>query len=137
MSYFINPVEEDRCVFVSYEGEMPARELSAAGYEAHGVLNSRHWRRIVVDVTALRSVPSGTELFDFANGISTGVPADTRVALVVLPEQKRQARRIEYAARKRGVSLSSFLDPERATVWVKNTPGPQHGSLAGHERTWS
>jgi hypothetical protein len=67
MSYFINPVGEDRCVFLSYEGEMPAVELSAARYEADAVLDQRRWHRLVVDVTQLQSVPTVPELFDFAS----------------------------------------------------------------------
>jgi hypothetical protein len=49
MSYFINPAEDDRCLSVSYEGEMPPVELSAARYEANGVLDQRHWDRMVVE----------------------------------------------------------------------------------------
>jgi len=137
MSYLINPVEEDRCVFLSYEGEMPAVELSAARYEANGVLNRRRWKRIVVDVTSLRSVPSSVELFDFASGFSSGIPPETRVALVVLPEQERHAKIIETAARKRGVTLNSFLDPEKATAWVKKTVVPQSAHFAKREKAWS
>ena len=69
MSYFINPVGEDRCVFLSYEGETPAVELSAARYEADAVLDRRHWHRLVVDVTQLQSVPTALELFDFCQRI--------------------------------------------------------------------
>jgi len=137
MSYFINPVEEDRCVFLSYEGETPALELSTARYEANGVLNRRRWKRIVVDVTALRSVPTAAELFDFASGFSSGVSPETRVAIVVLPEQERHARVIETAARKRGVTLNSFLDPEQAIVWVKNSTAPQPANVGKREKAWS
>ena len=126
MSYLINPVTEDRCVYLSYEGEMSARELSAARYEANGVLNRRHWKRIVVDVTALVCIPTSAELFDFAAGFSSGVPQQTRVALIVLPEQEKEARIAEATARKRGVSLTSFVDPEEAANWVKDSAYPQH-----------
>ncbi len=34
MSYFINPVEEEQCVFLTYEGEMPPIEAVAVRYEA-------------------------------------------------------------------------------------------------------
>lgn len=71
MSYFINPVGDYRCAFPSYEGEMPAAELSAARYEVHAVLEQRRWHRLVVDVTQLQSVPTVPELFDFANGLET------------------------------------------------------------------
>ena len=129
MSYFINPVEEDRCVFLSYEGRLPAAELSTARNAADGVLNERHWRRMVVDVTQLQSVPAWPELFDWAHGLSRDVAQPTRVALVIRPEQMRRAKSVEKIARNRRVFLTYFLDPEKATAWVKQT-----GSL-GRNRT--
>lgn len=121
MSYFINPVEEEQCVFLSYEGEMPAREMSAARYEASGVLNGRQWNRIVVDLTALRSILTKAQLFDFAIGLSSGTPAEARVALVVRPEQKRHVNLLQKVARNKGLRLTSFLDPDRATLWVEQS----------------
>ena len=41
MSYSINPVGEDRCIFLSYEGEVPIAELSAARYETDAMLDQR------------------------------------------------------------------------------------------------
>ncbi len=41
MSYFINPHEADRCVFLSYQGELPPVALPAARYEAKGELIQR------------------------------------------------------------------------------------------------
>jgi hypothetical protein len=101
MSYFINPVREDRCVFLSYEGETPAVELSAARYEADAVLDRRRWHRLVVDVTQLQSVPTALELFDFASGLSSNI------------------------ARRGRVFLTYFLDPGKAALWVKQSPGRQ------------
>jgi hypothetical protein len=51
MTYFIKPIEEERGVSLSYEGEIPPREIAAARYEAHGLLNARRWTRVTVDVT--------------------------------------------------------------------------------------
>jgi hypothetical protein len=121
MSYFINPVEEDRCVFLSYEGTMPAEELSTARNAADGMLNERHWRRMVVDVTQMQSVPPWPELFAWAHGLSKDVAQPTRVALVIRPEQMRRAKSVEKAARNRRVFLTYFLDPKKATAWVKQT----------------
>ena len=60
MSYFINPVGEEQCVFLTYEGEMPPVEAVAVRYEATGALAVRHWNRIVVDFTELRVNSTGT-----------------------------------------------------------------------------
>ena len=121
MAFFINPVEAEQCVFLSYEGEMPPREFASARYEAQGLLKTRRWSRIVVDVTQLQSVPTPPQLFDFAKGLAVQAPRDARVALVIRPEQVRQANLVEKVARKDGVFLTYFLDPDRAVHWVKRT----------------
>ena len=58
MSYLINPVENENCVFVCYQGQMPSAELSAARSEANRELAQRHWNRLVVDLTQLQSAPT-------------------------------------------------------------------------------
>ena len=121
MSYIINPVEEDPCVFLSYEGEMPVAEFSAARSEANGVLDERHWNRLMVDVSRLQSAPNARELFDLAKGLSSSVSRPTRVALVVRPEQEPHARLLQKAARTRRVFLAYFLAPERAVSWMRQT----------------
>jgi hypothetical protein len=121
MSYFIHPVAEDRYVFLSYEGEMPAADLSAARYEADALLDQRHWHRLVVDVTQLESAPRTSVLIDFAAGLSATVSRARRVALVVRPEQERLARLLQKVARRGRFFLTCFLDPEKATAWIKQS----------------
>ena len=121
MAYFIKPIEEERCVLLSYDGEMPPRDIAAARYEAHGVLNARRWSRMMVDLTRLRFVPTSAQLFDFAKGFAGQVPPDARVAVLVRPEQVRDASLVEKVARKVGVFLSWFVDPEKAALWMKRS----------------
>ena len=121
MSYFINPVADDRCVFVSYEGVMPSAELSVARREANGVLDERNWNRIVVDVTQLLSLPTPALLFDHTKAIAAEVPRGARVALLVRPDQVQSARLVERIARSDGVLLTYFLDPDEAALWVKQS----------------
>ena len=125
MSYFINPVGEDRCVFLSYEGEMPAVELSAARHETDAMLDQRQWHRLVVDITQLQTVPRTPELIDFAGGLSSTVSRARRVALVVRPEQERLARLLQKFARRGRLFLTYFLDPDKANLWVKQSPRRQ------------
>ena len=134
MSYFINPVGEDRCVFLSYEGEMPAVELSAARYEADAVLDQHRWHRLVVDVTQLQSVSTVPELFDFASGLSSNVCRTRRVALVVRPEQEPHARLVQKVARRGRVFLTYFLNPDKAALWVKQSPRRQIMGRNGKEK---
>ena len=73
MSYFINPVGEDWCVFLSYEGETPVVELSAARYGGGrragsaplALLGSGHHLNCSL-------CPLSLELFDFAQRIVLG-----------------------------------------------------------------
>jgi hypothetical protein len=119
MSYFINPVEEDQCVFLTYEGEMPPIEAVTVRYEAIGLLAAKRWNRIVVDVTALRSFPTAAELFEFARSLSSDMPRTVRVALVIHPERATHARLAGNFARNEGGYLSFFSDVEEAAAWVK------------------
>src|SRR5262245_47413013 len=133
MAYFIKPIEEERCMTLSYEGEIPPREIAAALYEAHGLLNARRWNRIMVDLTQLRSVPTAPQLFDFAKEFAGQISTNARVALVVRPEQVRQANFVEKVARKDGVFLSYFLDTGKAALWMQRSQalrrrlGPEPG----------
>jgi hypothetical protein len=128
VSHFINAVDEDQCVFLSHEGEMPAFEILAAAREANGVLDQRQWNRLVVDVTQLHSVLAPVELFNLAQGLSRQVSRRVRVALVVRPNQARHANLVEKIARNGRVFLTYFLDPERAIGWVKQNGLPGHDS---------
>ena len=119
MSYCVNPVEEDRCVIVSYAGEMPSVELSAARREAHGVLGRQNWSRMLVDLTQLQSHPTPAQLFDHSKAIASEVGRGVRVALLVRPDQGQSARLVERIARSDGVFLAYFLDRDKAMAWVK------------------
>ena len=135
MSYSIKPVGEDRCIFLSYEGEMPAVELSAARCETDAILDQRQWHRLVVDVTQLQSVPRTSELIDFAGGLSSTVSQARRVALVVRPEQERLAELLQKVARRGRLFLTCFLDPRKAALWVKqSTPNRQKLGRSGNEK---
>jgi hypothetical protein len=119
MSYLIKPVDEDRCVFLSYEGETPAVELSAARRETDAMLDQRQWHRLVVDVTHLQSLPRTSEILGFASGLSSTVSRARRVAVVIRPEQERQASLFQRAARRGRFFLTCFVDPAKAAHWVK------------------
>ena len=121
MTCSIQPIEEERCVCLSYEGEISPREIAAARYEAQALLNARGWSRVVVDLTRLQSIPTSPHLFDFAKGFAGPLPPDARIALVVCPEQVRNAKVIEKVARKSGVFLSYFIDPRKAALWMQRS----------------
>ena len=119
MSYFINPIKEEECVFLTYEGDLSLIEIIAARYEANALLARKRWKRIVLDITELQSLLTAQELFEVAKGLSEDLPRNARIALVVRPEQEGHAKLIESAARNEGVVLGFFFDVEQATTWVK------------------
>jgi hypothetical protein len=124
MPYFINPVKEDQCLFLTYEGEMPPIEIAAVRYEATGLLAAKHWNRMVVDVTELRFMPMTFELLNFGRNQTRELPRSTRIALVVRPEQANQVNRLKNVTRSDRVSLAWFYDAEDATAWVKSVMCP-------------
>jgi hypothetical protein len=122
MSCLINPVKKDQCVFVTHEGKMTRVEIMAARYEANELLSQNRWNRMVVDIAELRSTPMTLELIDLASDLSSDLPPSTRVALVVRPDQVEDAKLVERVARIEGVFLSYFLDPDKAALWVRQSP---------------
>ena len=127
MPYFINPIEDEKCIFLTCEGEMLPAEAVAIRYEAIGLLAAKGWNRIVVDGTELKSVSTALESFEFARELSSELPRSARIALVVRPEQARPAELARKTVPYEGALLSVFSDPEFAAAWVK-APRP-------HERT--
>jgi hypothetical protein len=133
MPYLINPVENDRCVFVSYAGEMPSVELSTVRGEANRLLGQRRWGRLVIDVTQLQSAPTPAQLFDQTKAIAAEVPRGVRVALLIRPDQLEAARLIERIARHDGVVLAYFHDAAKALAWVKPREATQPTARATQE----
>jgi hypothetical protein len=111
-------------VYVSYQGEPDPRELAAATGEAYTLLRTRHWARIVMDLTRLRSVLTGVQVFDFATASVARLPSGARVALAVRLDQIEHASLVEKIARADGVLCASFPNREQAAVWVKETNPP-------------
>jgi hypothetical protein len=119
----INPVKADQCVFVTYAGKMTRVDIMAARYEANELLSMKRWNRIVVNIAGLQSTPMTMELIDLASDLSSDLPPSTRIALVVRPDQLKDAKLVENVARIEGVLLTHFLDPDMAAFWVKQSPG--------------
>lgn len=126
MPYFINPVEEEKCVFLTHEGEMSMAEAAAAREEAGELLTAKQWNRIIVDITAVRSLLKGLELFKLGEAISETLPPCARIALVVRADQTKGARLIEQVARNSGAFLTFFTDVRKAEAWVRGDPLSSH-----------
>jgi len=122
VSYFINLVEEERCLSLTFEGEMPSIETAAARQEVAELLAARRWNRIIVDITAMRSVPKAVELFDLGGALSRSMPRSPWIALVGRSDQVKHARLLETVARNGGAFLTFFIDAEKAEAWVRGDP---------------
>jgi hypothetical protein len=119
MSYFINPVKGDQCVFITCEGELSIIEVMSVQCEANALLASSQWNQIVVDITGLKSTSAAHELLELARGLSADFLEIVRIALVVLPGQIKRAKAIENIARNEGLFLMTFLEVEEARSWLK------------------
>jgi hypothetical protein len=122
MPYSINPVKADQCVFVTYEGKLTPVEIMAARYEASALLAKKRWKQIVVNIARLQSTPTTMELIHLASDLSSDLPPGTRIALVVRPDQVKDAKLVERVARIEGVFLTHFPEPDQAVLWVKQSP---------------
>jgi hypothetical protein len=126
MSYYISLIEEDQCVFLNYEGEMPAADAEYAQQEVNELLGEKRWNRLVVDATELHSASTTLELFDFAENLCLGLPRGVWIALVFRPDQVKYAQLVENIARNRGVILKCFADVDNANNWVQVAPATLH-----------
>jgi hypothetical protein len=124
VSCFINPVHEDQCVFVTYEGEMTPAEIMAARCETNTLLLVKRWKRIVVDATELRTIPPTLELIDLTSDLSSELPLSTRIALIIRFDQVNHGKLAERVARTESMILTYFFDVEEATTWVKGVKPP-------------
>ncbi len=118
MPYFIIPYEKESCVFLTCNGYMPLTEATDAWQEAHSWLATRRWRRVLVDVTALRTAPEMGQLFDLAKLIWRDFPQGGRIALVVRWDQSRFAKLLETLVRSVGMYLTVFVSEEQAEAWI-------------------
>jgi hypothetical protein len=119
MSCVINPVTQDQCVFLTYEGEISPVEIMAARYEANAVLSKRHWSRIVLDIRRLKFPLNCRALLELTSGVSMVLPHKVQVALLAKPEQIHRANFSANLVRTGGVSLTNFSDAQQAWTWAR------------------
>ena len=122
MSSFIVPA--DKCVFLTCEGDMPLAEMTAAWREVQTVFTETGWKRVLIDVTALRTDFDMKELFDLAKLFWRDFPQFGRIALVVRWDQTRFAKSLEMLVRTVGIYLSVFVSEEQAEAWILEKARP-------------
>jgi hypothetical protein len=119
MAHFINPINEGQCLALTYTGELAPLEVVAARYAITEMLETKHWNRLMMDVTSLSATQTALVLFDLAGGAFAGVPHNTRIAIVVQPEEVRRARILETPPQEKGVAIAIFKDASNATRWLQ------------------
>ena len=116
MSYFIVPADD--CVFLTCEGDLPLPEMTAAWREVQTVFTETGWKRVLIDVTTLRTDLDMKELFDLAKLFWQDFPQFGRIALVIRWDQTRFAKSLEMLVRTVGIYLSVFVSEEQAEAWI-------------------
>ncbi len=129
MPCFISPVEDQRCLRLSLEGEIRPRDLAVMGYEARRRAKARHWSRIVVDMTQLQSSLTPPQLLDLAEILAGQAGRRGRLAFVGRPDHTRQVGWAADVARRSGLCLAYFRDPEKAARWMRPALAPARTKL--------
>ena len=126
MPYFIIPDEKQDCVFLTCEGDMSLVEIRTAWSEVRGLLATTQWRRVLLDITALRTRPDSEQLFDLGNLIRRDFPLSGRIALAVRWDQAGFGKLLEMSVRTLGVYLKMFVNQEQAEAWILGEPPHNH-----------
>jgi hypothetical protein len=92
-------------------------------FAANKYLVVKHWNRIIVDIRNLQLMPTTMEVIALASDLSSDLPRSARIALVVRPDQVKDAKLVERIARIEAVFLANFLNPDEAALWVKQSTG--------------
>ncbi len=103
---------------MTYDAAAEVSETSMARRSVAELLLENRWKRVLVDVTAMKSVPKAAELFDLGSSLSQTLPRSARVALVARADQARHAKLLETVVRSHGALLTWFSDPQRARAWL-------------------
>lgn len=122
MSYYVEPVEQWRCILLSYAGDLQPDALDVSRRDVKELLHGRHWNRIIIDVTHLSWIRTPPQLLAVSCAWASEVPQAGRVALVVRPEQVHAAGLLEKHARSKRVFLTYFTQLPQAINWVTRAP---------------
>ena len=116
MSYLIVP--SYRYVFLVCEDDMTLAEITTAWREVQDALAGMRKKRVLVDVTALKSSLEIKELFDLAKILWRDFPESGRIALVIRWDQARFAKLLEMLVRTVGLYLTAFVSGDQAEAWI-------------------
>ena len=105
-------------MFLTCEGEVTLNELTAVWREVRTVLAENGKKRILVDVTTMKTSPQMEELFDLAKLLWREFHQGGRIALVVRWDQTWFAKSLEMLVRNVGVYLNVFVSEEQAEAWI-------------------
>jgi hypothetical protein len=126
ISHGINSVPKPQGPLASRETDITLTEAESGQQAIVQLLASHQPTRLLIDATAIRSVPTPSHLFDLVKSLSRSLHRAARVALVVRPDQVRHGRLIEHAARKAGAFLTYFTDRQKAQRWLRGPTFQRH-----------
>jgi hypothetical protein len=125
MPFITTPLEKDRCLLVTYTGRSSMDDLMSGRFATSRYLSRKGWSRVVVDISALQTIPSIMEIINLASDLSSDLPRDARIALVAGAGQAEYARLVERVARIENVNFHLFWEMAQARAWVEEEH--QHG----------
>jgi len=129
MIYTVIPSQSEKCVFLTCRGDLTLSEMTTAWREVRLALAELGWKRVLVDVTALKRSPDIGELFDLAKLFWRFFPQPGRMALVVRWEQSTPAKLLENWLRSVGVNMTVFVSEQVAETWILEAPSkPQRSA---------
>lgn len=130
------PSQTEQCVFLTCTGDLTLADMTTAWREVQLVLAKSGWKRILMDVTDLRSGPDTAQLFDLAKLFWHNFPQAGRMALLVRWDQSTPAKLLESMLRNVGVYLTVFVSDEMAEAWIDgNSKKTQRSALDSLPKT--
>jgi hypothetical protein len=123
MPYHITTDEANGIVQVTVSGIISYEEEQAARLEAARILNEKHFDRLLVDLTELKSggKVTTTECFDFGSTYSkSGFPPNIHIAhvLPIDPVKKSNIEFVTTVALNRGIFAKEFNSIDAASAWL-------------------
>ena len=115
----INPLEQEQCVLLHYEGQVSIQDANEALERAAQLLDARGWRRLIVDATKVTSRLPTMDLYQCASQFLRTLPTGVRIALVVGAAHVTDGKFMEDVARNRGLPLTMFVDVFDAWAWLE------------------
>jgi len=116
----INALDEWGVLEVVSTGDLELAEMELERSEVGEMMQKNGFRKILVDDTAITSLPSSVELYQFGSTFwQSALPAKIIIAHVVHKDVLSEMEFLENVAVNRGTNIKTFTDHDEAFNWLK------------------